>query len=140
MTEQKLTEQGMFNKVWEHFVTNRAPLSMNVEEDLCMYRGPKGTRCAVGVCIPDDLYNYGMEGQKIATVMDKFPEIEELFEDIGFVFLTDLQHCHDHSSPLIAGDSARSIPDLLHAFAINYELSCPPEIPQRSILKPEDFA
>lgn len=34
-------------------------------EDRCLYRGPNGTKCAIGLFIPDKLYNSAMENTSI---------------------------------------------------------------------------
>lgn len=41
-------------------------------DGMCKYRGPKGTKCAVGVLIPDDEYGRWMEGQNVAHLLSKW--------------------------------------------------------------------
>lgn len=39
----------------------------------CKYRGPDGRKCAVGVFIPDSIYDTDMEGRSMVAIQDVFP-------------------------------------------------------------------
>ena len=47
------TAQEIFDTVYHHFITNKQPRSTNTFGG-CQYRGPNGTKCAVGVLLTDD--------------------------------------------------------------------------------------
>lgn len=57
-----MTKQEIFNKVWQYFVVEKHPRS--VEGDLCYYRHPSGDgrRCAAGLFISDAEYRKSLEG------------------------------------------------------------------------------
>lgn len=48
-----ITAQEIFDLVWDHFVTRKQPLSVGDQGD-CLYRGPHGTKCAVGILVSDE--------------------------------------------------------------------------------------
>ena len=41
-----------------------------VADGTCLYRAPDGCKCAVGILIPDELYNHFIEDTEIAAIMD----------------------------------------------------------------------
>lgn len=91
---KRLTRQEWFDNAWNHFVVNKGEPSHNHQE--CRYRGPNGAKCAIGVSIPDDLYESDFklyEGCGIGDLVDE----EFIFQE-DLKFLTDLQRCHDDSS------------------------------------------
>lgn len=57
-----ITNQEIFDVAWQAFVVEGRPAS-TMENGDCMYRGPAGQRCAIGLCIHDDQYNPDMEMQ-----------------------------------------------------------------------------
>jgi hypothetical protein len=67
----------------------------------CHYRTPNGLKCAVGVLIPDDLYNPSREGHKVRTLFNEHTSLHTLFSpDIleeAIDLLAQLQHIHDMS-------------------------------------------
>lgn len=50
-----MTAQECFNRVWDWFVVQKKPQSVDAD-GLCKYRGPDGARCAAGVLIADEHY------------------------------------------------------------------------------------
>ena len=64
------TAQEIFTQVWNHFVVNEAPRSMD-SEGRCWYRGPEGQRCAVGVVLLDTEYVPEHESHSVGTVCAK---------------------------------------------------------------------
>lgn len=89
--------QEAFNKVWDRFVVQDSPRGLD-EYNNGSYRGLNGSRCAVGMFIPDELYHPDMEG--IATYDDTCPYLTNLHIEIGWTekdltFLTRLQVAHD---------------------------------------------
>lgn len=58
----------------------------------CLYRGPEGRRCAVGHCIPDDLYR---EAYDAVLTLEQVASRVKVFGRIRFDDLRDLQRAHD---------------------------------------------
>jgi hypothetical protein len=65
---------------------------------VCAYRTPGGNCCAIGVSIPDSLYDPAMEGKTIEALIRQFEELESIFGEINFGSLANLQYCHDGAS------------------------------------------
>lgn len=83
-----------------HIRDNFKGKSVDTLSRRCLYRGPNETKCAVGIFIPDSLYNIKMETQdntSAGTVIYDY--------DLGGVMplevsgMTDLQRAHDRSCP-----------------------------------------
>lgn len=87
-----MTKQEVYDKVKAHLLA-QGKQSWDEERDLCMYRGPGGLKCAVGVLIPDEKYVPQMEGEVSDTGwLEKYGLTELLpFEEL----LQDLQTVHD---------------------------------------------
>jgi hypothetical protein len=89
-----MTDQELFDKVKNHLLTQSAK-----SEDVlgqCLYRGPNGLRCAVGVVIDDNWYSTDLEGKGAYN-----PKITSLLRNnLKFTFnqvtiLKRLQIIHD---------------------------------------------
>ena len=69
-----MTKRAVFNTAAKHLLTqNCKALS---EFNICRYQGENGTKCAVGVCIPNELYHRDLEGNILmipATLESEFP-------------------------------------------------------------------
>lgn len=65
------------------------------EDDVCLYRGPNGCKCAVGHLIPDDLYDPKMEKNPIECLLRR-RRIRAHFAGLDACFLSDLQSTHDN--------------------------------------------
>lgn len=85
-----MTDQEVFDKVIAHL---RAQKCQSVDDtNQCVYRGPRGEKCAAGIFIPDDQYFPWMEGKFV--VHEKMaPIFEKQGIDIGL--LNTLQRFHD---------------------------------------------
>lgn len=61
----------------------------------CLYRGPDGTKCALGHLIPDELYTRDIEGKNIYAALNAIGLQLPLkaVRELGI-----LQRCHDKSS------------------------------------------
>lgn len=68
----------------------------------CHYRTSNGMKCAVGVLIPDDLYNPNMEGYQVSTLFAEHTELHSLFApeilEEAINLLEHLQALHDYQS------------------------------------------
>lgn len=94
-----MTNQEAFNTVVQHLRTQGEP-SINPKNSRyiarCLYRHPDGIkRCAVGVLIPDELYQDDMECQSVYDLVTNgdLPFLSDL--DINL--LTNLQDAHDRN-------------------------------------------
>jgi len=64
----------------------------------CLYRGPNGTKCAVGMFIPDELYDPRMDELSfIDHVVKFFPKIKSVLP-LDLKALCKLQDIHDQST------------------------------------------
>lgn len=93
--------QEVFDIVVNHLFTQGRPAYDGVQG--CMYRAPDGLRCAVGVLIPDDLYDPEFETNSSDKV------IHDLFKS-GLAdwrehekLLLALQDAHDNSLRTLVG-------------------------------------
>lgn len=102
MTKEQ--KQIVFNKVRSHLLAQ----GKRAEKDGgCRYRGPNGTKCAVGCLIPDHLYRSALEGAvpggsllrgELGTYFLKTYGIERSPAGEDAKFLTGLQQIHDNGS------------------------------------------
>lgn len=103
------------------------------ERSMCRYRSADGPRCAIGWCIPDDVYTPGMEGKSIVALLrksERSPGLEQLFKGISHSALDELQLCHDDIIVRYEGTDAASesknpeeqISDNLRNFAAKWNL------------------
>lgn len=113
-----MTEQEIFDKVWNHFVVNKAPQSRSSKK-LCRYRGPNGEMCAVGLLIPDEIYSKKMEGLRVGELIN----IGMLDGDFikHKILLDRLQTIHDEP------DMFALIEGFLRVVAEDYKLVVPGE-------------
>lgn len=82
--------------------------SVNKFTRTCMYRGPEGTKCAVGWIIPDDRYNTLFEGKTLfkgAAGMSSITVVGEFLLTLGYtekqlILLERIQRKHDTASGL----------------------------------------
>jgi len=88
-----MTPQEIFDTVAKHLFTQGKQSTDYVS---CFYRGPEGTKCAVGVLIPDATYDEDMEGCSIAGLFDPLDEFSLpawMAEHVNL--LQRLQNVHD---------------------------------------------
>ena len=68
----------------------------------CYYRSPNGRKCAIGACIPDELYLPEMDnesGLTITALCIEYDFIRKLFSDCSNDFLREMQIIHDTHLP-----------------------------------------
>ena len=87
--------------------------------NVCMYRGPDGTKCAVGVLIPDDQFDPTKEIQHISYLHSTIPALQGIDLD----FLCEVQRVHD--SAVNWDESGFTAWDLLEQTAAQYDLIFP---------------
>lgn len=129
-----MTEQEIFDKVWHHFVTEENPRSFveTANGGTCRFRqdltATCPVRCAVGLFIPDDVYEPAMDdgcgsAYDLIELHELPPEIEGLFEEHATLF-RELQSTHDsseHPTDLRTG---------LRNIALRYGFTVPTAEPQ----------
>lgn len=64
-----MTDQEMFNKVVTHLLTQkvRSETADSQAGSMCLYRGPDGAKCAVGVLIADEHYTPSLESRLVTS-------------------------------------------------------------------------
>lgn len=92
-----MTNQEIFDIVARHLLKQGAK---SEDTETCLYRGPNGLKCAVGVLIPDAYYLPAMEGRGVDTFMDRFHEAGKAsgITHESLPLLRKLQACHDEVS------------------------------------------
>lgn len=76
------------------------------ETGACRYRGPEGSRCAVGVFIPDELYSRTMDTDNytdVDNILKNYPELQSSMP-LELDALKILQSIHDGRSKNIKQD------------------------------------
>ena len=126
-----ITNQEIFDKAWQAFVVEQRPASVGQPDDgvglslSCLYRGPDGSRCAIGLCIPDDLYDPCMERQGPQDLHCDF-DIE--FEDTNFATAAqEVLHDEIHTH-LGKPEEAEFIRERYLEFARDWDLEVPEEV------------
>ena len=92
---KKLTKQDIFN-ISANGLLKQGKKSVDAHS--CLYRGPNGLKCAIGMLIPDELYQDRFEGQSAsdsgAIKTLNVPDTAEYA-----LFLDNLQDIHDEHLP-----------------------------------------
>ena len=88
-----MTEQTAFTIVKNHLLTQ---MTKSIEGNQCLYRGPNGTKCAIGALITDEEYKK-IEDARCKDL--KVYEVEDLqivsLQGLTIDFLEELQIIHD---------------------------------------------
>jgi hypothetical protein len=115
------TKQQIFDKVWQHFVVNKNPKSVN-EHTHCVYSSPEGG-CAIGCLIDNDALKKEFDAQtnhtSIYSIRDRFNiELSDYIDpSIKTRFLDSLQTIHDSYFD--------SFEENMRALAAKYNLKVP---------------
>ena len=89
-----MNAQEIFDTVVTHLLTQGV---RSANGDICLYRGPNGTSCAVGCLIPDEMYEPEMDtGYSAISLIysDRF-KLPEYFNSDNTKLLSRLQGFHD---------------------------------------------
>lgn len=74
----------------------RSMFHSNEDREICAYRGETGRKCAVGHCIPDELYNTAFENERAPVVLNKLANRgHKLIDNSVVMSMNILQTCHD---------------------------------------------
>lgn len=90
--------QTVVDKVLKH-LWDQGECSQDLRKLGCLYRGHGGTKCAIGILIPDDIYSPDMEGLSFYKLCQHYdavanlPEIQAI-KQVGHI----LQRLHDELS------------------------------------------
>ena len=85
----------------KHVIEDGRP-GIDVDQGICMYRGPDGEKCLIGALIPDEKYYADLEDNDAANAT-----VYKVCSDLGYKdvwLLVFLQNCHDNLAQL--GESA----------------------------------
>jgi hypothetical protein len=96
-----LTLQQIFDQTLEKL--NVLGRRRSYADGVCLYRGPEGSKCAVGVWITDDMYNPEWERNGVVWLSNSRPDFVEVMESVGIDLKNDkvvrllsaLQDFHD---------------------------------------------
>ncbi|OZI20087.1 hypothetical protein CAL26_21265 [Bordetella genomosp. 9] len=96
-----MTAQQVFDRVAVHLLKQGKPATLGA--GTCVYRGPGGTACAVGVLIPESEYADCLEGGAVGYLIGMChdrdrPELGHFLRKHQGV-LRDLQQVHDTTEP-----------------------------------------
>jgi hypothetical protein len=102
-----MNRQEIFDTVARHLLSQGKKCEIPTtphEDGVCMYRY-NGMACAVGVLIPDDLYNESMEGYTISVLIGthlprrhrRYTFPDWICDNIDFI--VELQRVHDWEEP-----------------------------------------
>jgi hypothetical protein len=102
-----MTIKEIHNRVVEHFIVKKsAPSFLKKDNNYrCLYRGPNGTRCPVGLFIPDNKYSQALEMQPLQAVFQQrmldfdLPAEEQELQKV-FAYFQNCQRAHDLCLPL----------------------------------------
>lgn len=117
-----LDKQGVLDKVVDYLSQENITKSQNNRGN-CLYRRSDGSRCFIGVLIPDDLYTPEMENRSVddnivfnvlTTVIDR--------TEVDKYFLQALQCVHDYCSPALESNWLPLVKERLKVFAIKNNL------------------
>jgi hypothetical protein len=118
--EQITERQMIFNTVYTHLMLQgRSSVSATGH---CKYRGPNGTKCAVGFLIPDSKYQEDIEGLAVHNLVDLYPQVFSA-SDALIPLLTSMQMVHDSASHCDPMQFRAYVTDGFRAIAKKYNLN-----------------
>lgn len=111
-----LTLQEIYDTSMTHLANQGVRSLENPCDPTCLYRGPNGTKCAIGCLIADELYDLAIESKSVGNLIDQWPHMLPNIDgnDVGTMgLLRALQSFHDRAatwySPVIFRADARAI-------------------------------
>jgi hypothetical protein len=94
----------------------------SIEREQCLYRGPEGTACGVGLFIKDEFYSPKLEGYGMGSESVTAALLQSIGEFDGG-FMLEIQTVHDEYS-------VEEWPHRFRVLAAKYDLHLPPELQQ----------
>lgn len=100
----ELDKQQVFDQITEHLLTQSCKAEyleiVGCEpKPRCAYRGTNGTKCAVGILIPDCEYSGQMETKAVGSLLQDFYSSFEPIDSRITHFLRFFQGVHDSNHP-----------------------------------------
>lgn len=88
--------QEIFDTVAKHLF-EQGHQAVNAAFGMCAYRSPNGSKCAVGILIPDADYDPMIEDNDVFTALEILAPNSQVCADLREHedFLTELQEAHD---------------------------------------------
>lgn len=131
-----LTNQEIFNKVWQHFIVEDKPYAYDTDIQLCSYLTKEGHQCAIGLFLTP---NQAIDLSGLTPVDRRFnPVAIEVFgrsvheddydyrlNDFGR-FLKKLQEAHDISHANALDMHKQKFQSMLRLVAREFHLDIPP--------------
>jgi len=109
-----MNHQEVYNKVKTHLLTQNEKSKVHTS-GMCRYRTGTELKCAVGILIPDELYDPIFEGKRAYALPKFILDVIGVENDQDAEFLNILQSIHDISDVC-------KWEEKLEEFAINHEL------------------
>src|SRR5690606_20582833 len=91
-----LTKQEYYDLLVKSATDGTFP-SYDPESKRCRYQGPNGSKCAVGLLIPDSDYDRGFEGWAARALGERFKR-KWLPQNMDLEDLQEVQDCHDRNA------------------------------------------
>lgn len=114
-----MSKQSAFDSIYRHFVFNNNSPGYAKVDRICRLRGDAGSRCALGVLIPDASYSQRLEELEVEDLAATVPNLRSL----DTAFLDDLRAAHD--SAAYSRDFYKEIKPRLEQVAFNHHLTVP---------------
>ena len=111
--------QEVFNTAYLGLKSQCFEKSYNPEGGVCQYHTTHGLKCAIGHCIPNELYDKNFEGKSAIIVQEILDHKSSLFFHIEAGFLRKLQNCHDRA------ETPKDMQEKLKDFANQQGLTIP---------------
>lgn len=118
-TRQKIFDIAYLGLASQNWELSRTP-------QMCMYRGPNGTKCAIGHCIPDELYEPEFEGCTIYS-NNKLQRVAGISDD-DLSWSRNLQRLHDNTGVgrlLVVSKFPKTLKEAMEIFAQESGLTVP---------------
>jgi len=87
-----MNKQEVFDKVATHLLTQ---METSIDDGTCLYRGPRGLKCAIGCLIPDGLYTEDINKKLVNELPSEILRSIGAKTDEDVQFLRHLQRIHD---------------------------------------------
>lgn len=103
----KMSNQEIFDRVATHLFTQGM---QSIETRGCLYRGPNGTKCAVGCLIADEDYDPEMDSPHREThvmALKTSGFLPPYLQSANLTLLRELQDSHDGSANWASRDALR---------------------------------
>jgi hypothetical protein len=131
-----LSPEEMFQKVWDHFVIGDGKPSVNKPEAhryRSLYKDGFGNRCAIGLFVPDDVYQPTFEDADALQVLNASGVIPNQINRHFAALILALQKAHDVS--VFFGDDPalfkETMKDYLEKIARGFDIQFTRHRPQK---------